>query len=258
MSSKHWTETELQILREHYGSKYYSEIAALLPGRTAKAVKSTAKRLGIACDAGRRETAARNARTLKLRNLTGLIFGRLHVISRVEKPSHLKSKQSYYLVECECPKKSQFIASSTALVSGNTTSCGCFRLELLRAYNGTRKLENRWEVARNGLISRYKIWAAEKSVSYELSVDEFTELTQRPCKYCGIKPHQVIKKGDATYTYNGIDAVDCKRGYDTENSVPCCKICNFAKNKLTVEEWTNWTRRFTAYNSTPVPPKTSC
>lgn len=62
------------------------------------------------------------------KDLTGLKFGRLTVIKEVEKPKHLKSKKTFWLVRCECGNEN--IVVRTALTCGNSKSCGCLQKEL--------------------------------------------------------------------------------------------------------------------------------
>lgn len=48
---------------------------------------------------------------------------------------------------------------------------------------------------------------------------------------------------------NGIDRVDSSIGYTIQNSVPCCKICNYAKHNLTLEEFTLWLDRLVEFRT---------
>ena len=62
----------------------------------------------------------------KVIDLTGQRFGRLKVIRRVKNDKHYKAQ---FLCKCDCGNK--IIAESHNLRSGNTSSCGCFRKELI-------------------------------------------------------------------------------------------------------------------------------
>lgn len=42
------------------------------------------------------------------------------------------------------------------------------------------------------------------------------------------------------YTYNGIDRVNNDIGYIKNNCIPCCKICNRAKNSMSYDDFLNW------------------
>ena len=71
-------------------------------------------------------------------DLTGQRFGRLLVLSRDEDVSFRK-KNSYFLVRCDCGKKSIVFIGN--LQSGTTKSCGCLRQDNMRKI-GSRTGEN--------------------------------------------------------------------------------------------------------------------
>ena len=48
---------------------------------------------------------------------------------------------------------------------------------------------------------------------------------------------------------NGIDRIDSSKGYTVENSVPCCKYCNTAKNTMSVDEFLKWIGRVYKFNN---------
>lgn len=60
-----------------------------------------------------------------------------------------------------------------------------------------------------------------------MSLDEYRILAQRPCHYCGLELSE--------FGY-GIDRVDCSKGYELINCVPCCTECNTAKSDNFTEE----------------------
>ena len=47
---------------------------------------------------------------------------------------------------------------------------------------------------------------------------------------------------------NGIDRIDNNIGYTNENSVPCCKTCNFAKNILSESQFYLWIKKIYEHN----------
>jgi hypothetical protein len=59
--------------------------------------------------------------------------------------------------------------------------------------------------------------------SFELTFEQFETIIKTPCFYCGV----IQEKG-----FNGIDRQDQKNGYILENSVSCCKSCNFMKGAV--------------------------
>ena len=67
---------------------------------------------------------------MTLKDLTGMVFGRLTVLNRVE---NNKSKVVLWLCSCECDKTVRKVISSNHLTSGRVKSCGCLKREMLSA-----------------------------------------------------------------------------------------------------------------------------
>lgn len=92
-------------------------------------------------------------------------------------------------------------------------------------------------------FSNCKSSAKSRNILWSLTLDNFKEITQQSCYYCG-EPIKEIKslskagrKGSTYIEYiaNGIDRKDNNEGYILENSVPCCSICNRMKNKYSLD-----------------------
>jgi len=81
--------------------------------------------------------------------------------------------------------------------------------------------------------------AKYRGYSFELNFDGFFSLTQQNCHYCGIAPSKYYKSRNAKkgFYFNGIDRINNDLGYTKNNSVCCCKDCNYAKSNLTQEEF---------------------
>ena len=98
------------------------------------------------------------------------------------------------------------------------------------------------EAGLNLLYYQYELRAKKYNREFHLNKDEFKSITSKDCFYCKSPPNSKTRvcgtKG--IYTYNGIDRIDNEQGYTIENSVPCCKFCNYAKNKFQVTEFTEW------------------
>lgn len=82
---------------------------------------------------------------------------------------------------------------------------------------------------------RYKVYqnnAKHKNRIFDLSEDEFIEISSQPCIYCG--------EYSDTYNnepFNGIDRIDSNLGYQKDNCVSCCSTCNRMKMDLEVNDW---------------------
>jgi hypothetical protein len=79
-----------------------------------------------------------------------------------------------------------------------------------------------------GHYREYADGAAKRNLSFELTLDEFTEIVTKACYYCKkYEENEVI----------GIDRINSFIGYNMENIVPCCNICNTMKQQLTMNEF---------------------
>lgn len=72
---------------------------------------------------------------------------------------------------------------------------------------------------------RQRNGAKRRGIPFNLLKEHFDNLRGSTCHYCG----------DNTVT--GFDRIDSSLGYSLDNVVPCCKLCNQAKNNLTTEEF---------------------
>ncbi len=161
-------------------------------------------------------------------DLTGHKFELLRVLGESE-----ERKRGYvcWRVRCDCGSP-EFTASTNQLQSRQKPlkSCGC--------------LSNKKPAgvaARNHLLYGYKRNARKQNRPWELTDDQFHQLTQSDCHYCGRSPRSIQKnKYTGPYVYNGIDRRDNFLGYLLDNVVPCCKICNWAKGKMSYDEFVVW------------------
>jgi len=73
--------------------------------------------------------------------------------------------------------------------------------------------------------------AEKRGLSWTLSFDEFCELIKLDCYYCS------FKLGKPNTTGSGLDRLDNDKGYEIDNVVPCCGVCNTIRNShLSTEE----------------------
>jgi len=154
-------------------------------------------------------------------DLTGQKFGRLIVIERVE----YEKRGVHWRCRCNCGNEKIILASN--LQRGTTKSCGC----LSKKEYG--------EASFNAVLAKYKLHAKDAERDFLLTNYEFRELIFSDCYYCGKKPSQVKhnKWSNGDLEYNGIDRIDNSKGYIKGNVRPCCRKCNFIKNKLSEEEF---------------------
>jgi len=169
----------------------------------------------------------------------GKKFGRLTVISY----SHSKSQHSgysraYWNCICDCGKEVK--VRSDHLSRGTTRSCGCLRVDCMSSKHGARVEVG--SVPFNKLYNNYLLSAKERGKSFELTKEQFKDITSQNCYYCGAPPLSTlkVKSSYGEYVYNGIDRIDSNLGYVDGNVVPCCKTCNIAKSNMTLGDFLNW------------------
>lgn len=168
------------------------------------------------------------------KNLVGNKFGRWTVIGVAEKRRNGNSgTRVYWECLCECGNKG--IVVTHVLTRGSSKSCGCLRKE------GHRILPHGVS-ERNLLLYTYKRNAEKRNLCFSLTAEQFEELIQKECFYCGEKPKNKLngKWFNGEYFYNGIDRVNNDIGYTLENSVSCCEACNKAKRVMSEDEFADW------------------
>lgn len=85
---------------------------------------------------------------------------------------------------------------------------------------------------------------------WALDYGQFQRVIAQDCAYCGTPPlqkYQGRRAFNGPVLHNGIDRKDNSLGYTVENSVPCCRWCNYAKRERTVEEFLEHARRIVAH-----------
>lgn len=151
----------------------------------------------------------------------GDVFERLTVLELNFKPG-----KRLVRCQCVCGNESNILVSN--LVSGKVKSCGCYHKEIMAS-------ENPWLTEYNAYRDHCAI---KRNLIWDLSLDFFTDIVRLKCIYCKSEPTTTTKVSNLKR--NGIDRIDNNIGYIESNSVPCCKICNRAKNTLSKEDFLNW------------------
>lgn len=170
-------------------------------------------------------------------DIIGQTFNFLEVLERVPAPLHIKNPKDNSFWLCKCLYKN---CGQTKIICRNdlkdTYSCGCFGKE---AKSHDNILGAKIASAKNIYSNKYN--------KDGLSFEEFYQLSQKQCYYCGLQSElsncynrhtENIKwTSDFAITnghfkYNGLDRVDNTKGHMVDNLVPCCWICNRYKNNL--------------------------
>ena len=87
--------------------------------------------------------------------------------------------------------------------------------------------------------------AKRRNKKFELSFNSFLSIIKKKCFYCGSSPQLKIyseRKTKESFV-NGIDRSDSSIGYIETNVVSCCKVCNYAKRTMSVDQFRSWFQR---------------
>jgi len=166
-------------------------------------------------------------------DLAGQKFGRWTFIKRHSE----KSASGAFLWQVECDCGAICNRRPDTIISGSSKSCGCYSSEYQIYTN--RKYEPHISTARS-------VWHCTYS---DCDFDTFLYLSQLPCVYCGGQPSNsssiksntksvsTYQQQNGTFIYNGLDRIDSTKGHTRDNIVPCCRICNWMKSNLTLDEF---------------------
>jgi hypothetical protein len=180
-------------------------------------------------------------------DVTGQRFGRLVAIEYV-RAQQCKSKdthqtKSIWRFKCDC---GNIIERKLAHVkNGDTRSCGCLRDELFYKRLCDTVLLPSGESSFNGLYNSCRRGAIGRGYIWNISKDQFREITKKNCAYCGCPPINEFRSNvssNGTYKYSGVDRIDSTMGYEIDNVVPCCWKCNRAKSTMPVNEFLLWAK----------------
>lgn len=111
---------------------------------------------------------------------------------------------------------------------------GKYVIKKIKAY--PPEILNKTELS---LYKRYKNSATTRGHSFQISTTTFKRLIKSNCLYCGVSP----KQEHNGLIYNGIDRVDNSKGYDIENCIACCGICNRAKGTMSRSDYESYLTR---------------
>lgn len=111
------------------------------------------------------------------------------------------------------------------------------RKEKRKRYREEHKEQERarrkyYDTTLKGRYSIYKQGAKQRNIKFNLTLEEFDELTKQSCLYCG------GFNGECDgVPYSGVDRIDSKGGYEKINCIPCCEVCNKMKLDYDMLEW---------------------
>ncbi len=117
----------------------------------------------------------------------------------------------------------------------HTKSCGCLQRETI---SQIRSLSPGLAMSKE-IYARYRWRAEEKGRTFMLTLEQFRDVAQQNCHYCGAEPRNIYERDtyNGAFIYNGLDRIDSNQGYVVGNVVPCCWTCNRAKGDMSYEEF---------------------
>jgi hypothetical protein len=155
-------------------------------------------------------------------------FNKLVVLSLAGSANNRK------LWNCLCDCGNIVIFSTNKLK--HAKSCGCLYIDNRKKIIKELHQKN---IKYNPIIYNARIvWNSYKDISFE----DFYKISQENCFYCNSKPFRKYnyfknKKNSYAYNlenidfiYNGLDRINSNDNHNINNVVPCCYICNRAKN----------------------------
>lgn len=177
--------------------------------------------------------------------LVGKVFNRLTIIKIL---NFRKEKRStFVLCKCECGTQKEL--SYQLVKSNKTKSCGCLRAETSKKHL-TGQTWSRKEKGSGGLnrvFMTIKNNAKQRNLSFTLTKAEVKFYTSKNCSYCDKSPKTLATTSPkamtieglkhSEYLYNGLDRVNNNLGYELNNIVACCGLCNWMKKDLSKKDF---------------------
>lgn len=159
----------------------------------------------------------------KVIDLTGFKKDNITVIG--DSGERYKHGGIIWLYKCNCGKISK---SRSYDIVYKIKSCGCIN---------PKKYDDKTLSAQHDLFSQYKYNAKSRDRIFNLTFEQFINLTKQNCYYCNQEPIAIWIsskkcKIPSKYIYNGVDRLNNDIGYEIYNCVACCSKCNQMKWKL--------------------------
>ena len=148
-------------------------------------------------------------------------FFKLTFIRPTDKKNGKTKKTKSICWEAQCDYGNTIIVIPYDVKSGNTTSCGCYRLQRLKetCFESGKKTRKYDPIISSARV----VWSNYKECSFEY----FFIMSQQNCYYCGRPPHRIFnvankpsscyKSNDqiqnGNFIYNGLDRINSSLGH---------------------------------------------
>lgn len=183
------------------------------------------------------------------KNLLGKQFGRLFTVEILG-----VSNKRKIIYRCECSCGSFVNVNGNALTQKVTTSCGCITKERLSSKEHGRlkitvSIEDRFI---NGVLATYKYNAKRRNLPFNLTKEQFHSFIIKNCFYCDSSASNKWTCADRdheSFMYNGVDRIKNDLGYEINNCVTCCSLCNSMKLSLKKDEFLEQIRKINDFQA---------
>lgn len=146
-------------------------------------------------------------------------------------------QQPMYFTECDACREYRARPDESRCIT-----CGCWKQEHYFLLKGGKKFSQNCTLCRGrknktrgrlshqsylrSRIRTVRRGAKKRKHSISMTDEQLACVVQRRCIYCGYSND---------YGFSGWDRIDSKKGYHSENVVPCCSRCNTAKCILSIK-----------------------
>lgn len=182
--------------------------------------------------------AGRSNQFPKTKYKPGDKFGKLTLVELTQYRTPSGLLEWRWIAECECGEICYIRERSLP------KRIGC--ISCTAAISAIKKQQIEHQGLKNRKYKEYLDGALKRGLPFELTFDQFINLFEQNCHYCGAEPRvhegelQYMNSALKPYRHNGIDRVDTSKGYTLDNCVPCCSICNYAKHDLKESDFYDW------------------
>jgi hypothetical protein len=133
-----------------------------------------------------------------------------------------------------------------------------YNAEQIRCTTCKRKLAP--DIGERYVYKRVKSDARKAGRVFHLPFDWFKHAIHAPCHYCGSTDKNEMnvlsrRPGEflvQNFRYNGLDRLNNDIGYEIQNCVPCCFICNRAKQSMPYSEFIEWIDNMIQYRGNQI------
>lgn len=160
------------------------------------------------------------------------LVGKEHTFCEILKKVKSRVKGNNALYECKCKLCGRIFQKNSSWLSNKKfKSCGC-KNKLIKQPPGMASAKD--------IYQGYLRNAKKRNIEFNINFENFVEICIKECFYCGSAPRQLSKiSKNGEFYYNGIDRLDNSKGYNKENIVTCCGICNRMKLDLPFNNFIN-------------------